>query len=90
MSIRLTILSHVRQMAADRNTSLPPISDSLALEDLGFDSLVMATMVARLEHALGFDPFARQDVTYPVTVGDFIRLYEADARSGRIDTGLPR
>jgi len=86
MSIRQTILSHVQQMAADRNTNLPAVTDSLELDDLGFDSLVMATLVARLEHALGFDPFARHDVRYPVTVGDFVRLYEADAEFRRIDT----
>jgi acyl carrier protein len=45
--------------------------------DSGLDSLGFAIVVARLEDALGIDPFsASNDGQYPVTFGDFIQLYE--------------
>jgi hypothetical protein len=56
---------------------LASLSDDLALLDSGLDSLSIAIVVARLEDELGVDPFsAVEDVGVPVTVGDFIRLYE--------------
>ena len=59
---------------------LAPLSDDLVLLDSGLDSLCLAIIVARLEDALGIDPFnSADDGAFPVTVGDFIRLYE-DAR----------
>ena len=40
-------------------------------------SLCFAVIVARLEDDLGVDPFsADDDIGFPVTVGDFIALYE--------------
>jgi hypothetical protein len=34
-------------------------------------------IVARLEDAVGFDPFdSDEDMRFPVTFGDFVRLYE--------------
>jgi hypothetical protein len=45
--------------------------------DSGLDSLSFALIVARLEEALGFDPFdVAEDVKFPVTFGDFVKLYE--------------
>jgi len=47
----------------------------------GLDSLCFAIVVARLEDALGYDPFsASNDVEFPVTFGDFIKFYENAAR----------
>ena len=44
-------------------------------------------VVARLEEALGFDPFSESDdVAYPVTLGDFIRFYEHAAQSHGVDS----
>jgi hypothetical protein len=41
------------------------------------DSLSFALIVARLENALGFDPFdVAGDIKFPVTFGDFVKLYE--------------
>jgi acyl carrier protein len=47
------------------------------LLDSGFDSLCFAVLVARLEDKLGLDPFTRSDdVTFPLTLGDLVRVYE--------------
>ncbi len=43
----------------------------------GLDSLCFAILVTRLEDELGIDPFTASDEVYfPVTLGDFVRLYE--------------
>jgi len=60
---------------------LAPLSDELILQDVGFDSLCYAILIARLEDALGSDPFSESDdITIPVTLGDFVRAYENAAR----------
>lgn len=77
MTIRLTIMSQIAQVAEEQQVKLPPLSDDLGLLDTGLDSLAFAILVARLEDELGFDPFtASEDVYFPVTLGDFIRVYE--------------
>jgi acyl carrier protein len=77
MSIKLTILSQVEQVANEQNVKLPPLSDGLVLLESGLDSLGFAILVARLEDALGFDPFSASDEVYfPVTLGDFVSVYE--------------
>jgi acyl carrier protein len=49
--------------------------------DSGLDSLCFAIVVARLEDALGFDPFgAAEDARFPVTLGDFVAFYEDAAK----------
>jgi hypothetical protein len=82
MSIRLTITSQIGQVAEEQQVKLPPLSDALVLLDSGLDSLGFAILVARLEDTLGFDPFtASDDVYFPVTLGDFIRVYENAAKT---------
>jgi acyl carrier protein len=77
MSVRLTILSQIEEVAAEQEKTLPPLSDNLVLLQSGLDSLCFALLVARLEDRLGYDPFtAAEDVYFPVTLGDFVRLYE--------------
>ncbi|MEA3084650.1 MAG: hypothetical protein QOC89_2347 [Paraburkholderia sp.] len=81
MSIRLTIISLFEQVADEQRIKLPPLSNDLVLLDTGLDSLCFAIIVARLEDELGFDPFtASEDVYFPVTVGDFITVYEHAAK----------
>lgn len=81
MSMRLTILSQMQEIAAGQLRKLQPLSDDLILLESGLDSLCFAILVARLEDKLGFDPFtASDDVYFPVTLGDFIRFYENAAK----------
>jgi acyl carrier protein len=80
MSLRDTITAEFQRTAAEQNKSMPSLSDDLPLLESGLDSLCFAIIVARLEDALGLDPFAASgEVEFPVTIGDFIKLYE-DAR----------
>jgi hypothetical protein len=75
--VRDTIVSLLTQVATEQGKTLAPLSDDLALMDTGLDSLCIAIIVARLDDLFGVDPFGEaDDVTLPVTVGDFIRIYE--------------
>jgi acyl carrier protein len=59
----------------------PEEAGSTVLMNSGLDSLCFAVLVARLEDQLGVDPFSTsEDVTFPVTLGDFVRVYENAAR----------
>ena len=77
MTIRLTILSEIEKIATAQERPLATLNDDLPLAESGFDSLCFALLVAKLDDELGLDPFsADEDIAFPVTVGDFIRLYE--------------
>jgi acyl carrier protein len=77
VSVRSTIVSQFEQVAREQNRKLAILSDDLVLIDSGLDSLCFAIVVARLEDALGSDPFSvTEDARFPVTLGDFIKLYE--------------
>ena len=79
MDTRETILAAIKTVAAEQNKALKPLDDDLVLLDSGLDSLCFAILVTRLEDEFGFDPFTTSDdVTFPVTLGDFIQFY-ADA-----------
>ena len=81
MSIRSTIISQFEQVVKEQNKQLAPLTDDLVLLESGLDSLCFAIIVARLEDALGFDPFgAAEDVYFPVTLSDFIKFYEDAAK----------
>ena len=87
MSVKATVISQIQQIADDDKKRLPPLTDDLVLLDSGLDSLGIAILVARLEETLGFDPFTEtDDMSYPVTLGDFIRFYEHAAQSHGIDS----
>ena len=88
MSIRLTVISQIQQIAEEGKKNLPSLTDDLVLLESGLDSLAIAILVARLEETLGFDPFTESDdIYYPVTLGDFIRFYENAAKSREVDSG---
>jgi acyl carrier protein len=77
MSVRSTITSQFQQVAVEQERTLAPLADELKLVQSGLDSLSFAIIVARLEDSLGIDPFsAAEAVDFPVTFGDFVRLYE--------------
>ena len=81
MTTKLTIESEIQKVASEQNVRLAPLSDDLNLLDSGLDSLCFAILVARLEDSLGVDPFtASDDVTFPVTLGDFVQANENAAR----------
>jgi acyl carrier protein len=75
----------IEQVAKEQNNKLSSLTDETPLLESGLDSLAIAILVARLEEALGFDPFSlSDDVYYPVTLGDFIRFYEDAAKSREV------
>jgi Phosphopantetheine attachment site len=77
MSVRSTITSQFQQVAQEQDRTLAPLSDDMQLVQSGLDSLSFAIIVARLEDSLGIDPFnASGALEFPVTFGDFVRLYE--------------
>jgi len=77
MTVRSFILSEITRIAEQQNKRLAPLSDDLPLLSSGLDSLCIAVLVASLDDNLGIDPFARDgEIAFPVTIGDFISLYE--------------
>jgi hypothetical protein len=78
MTTRLTILAAIRDVAAEQEKTLAPLNDDLPLTESGLDSLCFAILVARLEDALGTDPFtAASDGRLPLTIGELIAFYDA-------------
>ena len=80
MSVKLTIIDQMTEIAREHGKILAPLRDDLVLLDSGLDSLGFAVLVARLEDQLGIDPFtASEDAHFPVTLGDFVKVYENGA-----------
>jgi acyl carrier protein len=80
MSIKLTIFEQLERVAREHGKILPPLKEDLVLADSGLDSLGFAVLVARLEDTLGIDPFtAAEEATFPVTLGEFVKVYEHGA-----------
>jgi acyl carrier protein len=85
MSIRSTVIAEIQTIAQVDKRNLAPLTDDLVLLDSGLDSLAIAILVARLEDAVGFDPFTEsRSAAYPVTLGDFVRFYEDAAEARRV------
>jgi hypothetical protein len=81
ISIRATILEEIHRIAALHHKQLAVLADDLPLLESGLDSLCIAVLVASLDDALEIDPFAEDDeLAFPVTLGDFIQLYENAAQ----------
>ena len=76
MWVRSFIEDIITDVASEHGKNLPALTDELLLFESGLDSLCLAVIVARLEDGLGVDPFALDVTALPVTVGDFVRLYE--------------
>ena len=77
MSVRLKVVSAMRQVASEQERQLSALDDETVLANSGLDSLCFAIIVARLEDELGVDPFtASEEVYFPVTLSDFVSLYE--------------
>ena len=81
MSVRVTVASQFEQVALEQKRKLARLSDDLRLLESGLDSLSFALIVVRLEEVLGFDPFdAPGEMQFPVTFGDFVKLYESPGK----------
>ena len=77
MAMRDTILEMMADIAQQQRKALAPLRDDLELFSSGLDSLCIAILVAELDEEFGIDPLSSaDDHSLPVTVGDFIRLYE--------------
>ncbi len=77
MTTGLTILTQIRAVAAEQGKTLAPLTDDLPLLESGLDSLCFAILVARLEDALGADPFTSAGLAgFPVTIGELIAFYD--------------
>jgi acyl carrier protein len=80
MDVRSEIVTQFTEVAAENDKRLAPLTDDLELLESGLDSLCFAVIVARLEGALGIDPFsASEDALFPVTFGEFVKFYEEAA-----------
>jgi acyl carrier protein len=78
MSVRSAVVSQFEQVAIEQKRTLGRLTDDKRLLEVGLDSLGLALIVVRLEEVLGFDPFdSSEDVLFPVTFGEFVRLYES-------------
>jgi acyl carrier protein len=81
MSTRSKIVNEFTRVARELGKDLPPLTDNMLLLESGLDSLCFAAIVARLDDALGVDPFGAETTLYPVTFGEFVHLYEACAQA---------
>ena len=86
MTIRAAIVARMIEIAEQQKRPLAPLTDDLPLLESGLDSLCLALLVSSLDDELELDPFGGDnDVELPVTVGDFVRLYENAAASSVMD-----
>ena len=77
MNVRSMVVDEFTKVAVEHGKELPPLADSIPLLETGLDSLCFAVIVTRLEDSLGVDPFAAEDSLFPITFGEFVKLYES-------------
>lgn len=81
MNVQTQVSTQFTEVAREQGKRLAPLTATLELLDSGLDSLCFAIVVARLEELFGVDPFLNsEDVLFPVTFGEFVRLYENAAK----------
>lgn len=70
------IVETISEIMDDKGLDVPEITAETAVldDDLGIDSLDLATMVSDLEGRIGFDPFAKGFIEFK-TVGELAKLY---------------
>jgi acyl carrier protein len=79
-SVKSKVTTQFEQVAVEQRRKLARLTDDLKLVDSGLDSLSFALIVARLEDDIGVDPFDDDNARFPVTFGEFVKLYEARAK----------
>lgn len=74
--VQTIIVETISEIMDDKGLDVPEIgAETKVLEDdLGIDSLDLATMVSDLEGRIGFDPFAKGFIEFK-TVGELAELY---------------
>jgi len=81
MAMRDTILEMMTTIAQQQKKPLARLKDDQELLSSGLDSLCIAILVAELDDEFGIDPLSSADEhSLPVTIGDFIKLYENAAQ----------
>jgi hypothetical protein len=77
MLIRDEIVLAFRRIAEAQGQRLAPLTDELKLTECGLDSVGFVLVIASLEESVKVDPFdSPEDIDFPVTLRDFIALYE--------------
>ncbi len=79
MTIKEAILAQMQLVAERQKKTLAPLTDDLKLLESGLDSLCLAILVAALDDTLDIDPFSAGTSKFPVTLGEFVQLYESHA-----------
>jgi acyl carrier protein len=80
MSVRDQIMSTFKQVAKEQGRRLAPLTDDLKLTECGLDSLGFVLVVGLLEKSFNVDPFdTAEEIDFPVSLRDFIALYERHA-----------
>jgi acyl carrier protein len=72
------LVKTIEQILRERGDPVPRLAADTPLREIGLDSLDMAALVARLEDALGVDPFEHWSTgDFPRTVGELAALYDS-------------
>ncbi len=71
MSVKLTILEQMEQVAREHGKILAPLKEDLVLADCGLDSLGFAVLVARLERMSLVRP-RQNPITGAIVVADVV------------------
>jgi len=86
VNVREQVEGVVRQVAQEQGLTVTLLSDDTAIVDeLGFTSMMVATLIANLEDVMGVDPFVEEDVmiTDVRTFGDLCAVYARCLASAR-------
>lgn len=78
--LKIIIEKVIKEVAQAQKIELPPLRDSLeVVDDLGFTSLSVASLIANMEEILGVDPFQDENVmiTDIRTIKDICEVYAA-------------
>ncbi len=77
--VRDVVVGRIRELLEEAFLEQDELRDEENLVSIGFDSLMLARLVADLEHLVGSDPFATggAHVAELRTIGDVVRIYSA-------------